>query len=129
LIEPQNQGQLFVSGFVVVWPQNHCDGFSRFDLKTGGDGFSRFGLKTDGYGFPDLGLKTDSCSLVIYSSKSPRWFFGFGLKTKRASVCRLRHKTNGGWSAQHMPRDLATCFVRKLVGLKFPSLAKRLVKA
>jgi hypothetical protein len=23
----------------VVWPQNHSDGFHRFDLKTGGDGF------------------------------------------------------------------------------------------
>jgi hypothetical protein len=24
----------------VVWPQNHFDGFLRFDLKTGGDGLS-----------------------------------------------------------------------------------------
>jgi hypothetical protein len=27
-------------GLSVVWPQNHYDGFLRFDLKTGGDGLS-----------------------------------------------------------------------------------------
>jgi hypothetical protein len=31
-----------------VWPQNCCDCFLQFGLKTGGDGFSRFGLKTGG---------------------------------------------------------------------------------
>jgi hypothetical protein len=35
-----------------------------------------------GGGFPGLGLKTGSFSLVIWFSKSPRRFFGFGLKTK-----------------------------------------------
>jgi hypothetical protein len=29
-----------------------------------------------------LGLKTGSSSLVIWASKSPRWFLGLGLKTK-----------------------------------------------
>jgi hypothetical protein len=29
-----------VDGLSVVWPQNHFDGFLRFDLKTGGDGLS-----------------------------------------------------------------------------------------
>jgi hypothetical protein len=56
LVEPQNQGRRFVSGlaskplgqFSLVWPQNQCDGFLQFGLKTGGDGFSRFGLKTGG---------------------------------------------------------------------------------
>jgi hypothetical protein len=28
-----------VDGLSVVWPQNHWDGFLRFDLKIGGDGF------------------------------------------------------------------------------------------
>jgi hypothetical protein len=52
-----------------------------------------------GGGFPGLGLKTGSFSLVIWASKSPRQFLGLGLKTKWASVCRLRHKTDGGRSA------------------------------
>jgi hypothetical protein len=52
-----------------------------------------------GGGFPGLGLKTDSYCLMICASKSPRRFLDFGLKTKQASVCRLRHKTDGGRSA------------------------------
>jgi hypothetical protein len=46
-------------------------------------------------GFPGLGLKIGSSGLVIWASKSPRRFLGLGLKTKQASVCRLRHKTDG----------------------------------
>jgi hypothetical protein len=49
-----------------------------------------------GGGFPDLGLKTGSFGLVIWTSKSPQRFLVLGLKTKRASVCQLRHKTDGG---------------------------------
>jgi hypothetical protein len=41
-----------VNGMLVVWLQNHWDGFSRFDLKTSGDGFSQFALKTGGSSFP-----------------------------------------------------------------------------
>jgi hypothetical protein len=52
-----------------------------------------------GGGFPGLILKTGSSGLVIWDSKSPRRFFGLGLKTKHASVCRLHHKTDGGRSA------------------------------
>jgi hypothetical protein len=52
-----------------------------------------------GGGLPSLGLKTGSYGLVIWASKSLRRFFGLGLKTKQASVCRLRHKTDGGRSA------------------------------
>jgi hypothetical protein len=52
-----------------------------------------------GGGFPGLGLKTGSYGLVIWASKSPRWFLGLGRKTKQASVCRLCHKTNGWRSA------------------------------
>jgi hypothetical protein len=43
-------------------------------------------------GFLGLGLKTGSSGLVIWASKSPRRFLGFGPKTKQASVCRLCHK-------------------------------------
>jgi hypothetical protein len=35
-----------------------------------------------GGGFPNLGLKTGCSCLVIWASKSPRWFSGLGLKTK-----------------------------------------------
>jgi hypothetical protein len=52
-----------------------------------------------GGGFPDLGLKTGSSGSVIWASKSLRQFLGLRLKTKQASVCRLRHKTDGGRSA------------------------------
>jgi hypothetical protein len=60
--------------------------------------------------FPGLDLKIDRSSLVIWASKSSRRFLGFGLKTKRASVYRLCHKTNGGRSARDTYRDLAVCF-------------------
>jgi hypothetical protein len=48
---------------------------------------------------PGLGLKSGSSGLVIWASKSPRWFLGLGLKTKWVSICRLHHKTNGERSA------------------------------
>jgi hypothetical protein len=73
--------------------------------------------------FPGLGLKTDSFGLVICVSKSPQQFLGLGLKTKWASVCRLRHKTNAGRSARDTHRDLAACFTWKQVWLGFFSLA------
>jgi hypothetical protein len=68
-----------------------------------------------GGGFPGLGLKTGSSSLVIWVSKSPRWFLGLTLKTKQISVCWLRHKTDGGRSARDTHRDLAACFAWKQV--------------
>jgi hypothetical protein len=103
------------------------DGFSRFGLKIGGVGFSLFDLKTGG-GLPGLGLKTSNFDLVIWASKSPRRFLGLGLKTKRAMVCRLRHKTDGRMKmVRAKRRDLAACFTWKQVG--FPSLASRLVEA
>ena len=67
--------------------------------------------------------------LVIWASKSPRRFLGLGLKTKQASVCRLRHKTDGGRTARDTRRDLAACFGAKQVWLGFPSLASRLAEA
>jgi hypothetical protein len=76
-----------------------------------------------GVGFPGLGLKTGSSGLVIWASKSPRRFLALGLKTKWASVCRLRHKINGGRSARDTRRDLAVCLASKQVWLGFPNLA------
>jgi hypothetical protein len=70
-----------------------------------------------GGGFPGLGLKTGSFGLVIWASKSPRRFLSFGLKTMQATVCRLRHKTDGRAMAWHTYRDLATRFAWKQVGL------------
>jgi hypothetical protein len=64
-----------------------------------------------GGGFSGLGLKTSSSGLVIWASKSPRWFLGLGLKTMQASVCGLRHKTDGGRSVRDTRRDLAACLV------------------
>jgi hypothetical protein len=32
-------------------------------------------------GYPGLSLKTYNYDLVIWASKSPRWFLGLGLKT------------------------------------------------
>jgi hypothetical protein len=63
-----------------------------------------------GGGFSGLGLKTGNSGLVIWTSKSPRWFLGLGLKTKQTLVCRLCHKTNVGRSAWDMRRDVAACF-------------------
>jgi hypothetical protein len=83
-----------VDGLKVILPQNHRDGFSRFDLKIGGDSFFRFGLKTGDECFSGLGLKIDSYGLVIWVTKSPRRFLGLCLKTKRVTVCRLRYKTD-----------------------------------
>jgi hypothetical protein len=98
-----------VDGLSVVWPQNHWDDFLRFGLKTGGGGFLRFILKTS-CGFFALDIKTGSYGLVIWASKSPRRFIGLCLKTKQATVCRLRHKTDGRAMAWDMRRDLTACF-------------------
>jgi hypothetical protein len=68
-----------------------------------------------GGGFSDFGLKTDSCGLVIWASKSPRRFLGLCLKIKQASVCRLRHKTDGGGSVWDTRRDLAAYLTWKQV--------------
>jgi hypothetical protein len=73
--------------------------------------------------FFGLCLKIGSSGLVIWASKSLRRFLGLGLKTKQVSVCRLRHKTNGGRPAQDTRRDIAACLAWKQVWLEFPSLA------
>jgi hypothetical protein len=76
-----------------------------------------------GGGFSGLDLKIGSSSLLIWALKSPRWFLVLVLKTKQASVCRLRHKNNRGRSAQDTRRDLAACLAWKQVWLDFSSLA------
>jgi hypothetical protein len=60
--------------------------------------------------FLGLCLKTGNSGLVIWASKSPRWFLSLGLKTMQASVCWLRYKTDGGRLARDTRRDLAACF-------------------
>jgi hypothetical protein len=80
-------------------------------------------------GFPDLGIKTSSYGLMTWASKSPWRFIGLGLKTKQASVCQLRLKTDERAMLWDMHRDLAACFAWKQVGLGFPSLVSRLAEA
>jgi hypothetical protein len=65
--------------------------------------------------FSCLDLKTSSFGLVFWASKSSRRFLGLVPKIKWASVCRLRHKTDGGRSARDTCRDLAACFAWKQV--------------
>jgi hypothetical protein len=90
----------------VVWPQNHLDSFTSLASKLVATvspgltsklavGFLVEPQNQGGGGFPNLGLKTGSSALVIWASKSLRRFLGLELKTKQASVCRLRHKTDG----------------------------------
>jgi hypothetical protein len=64
-----------------------------------------------GGGFSGLSLKIGSSGLVIWVSKSPRRFFGLGLKIKWVSVCRLCHKTDRGRSVRDTRRDVVVCFV------------------
>jgi hypothetical protein len=71
--------------------------------------------KQGGGGFPGLDFKIDNFGLLICAPKSPRRFFGLGLKTKQASVYRLRHKTDGERSARDTCRDLAAYFAWKQV--------------
>jgi hypothetical protein len=96
-----------VDGLSVVWPQNHWDNFFWFGLKIGGDGFLQFSLKTGGNNFlvePQnqgggaflcFGLQTRSYGLMIWISKLPRRVLALRLKIKHASICQLRHKTDG----------------------------------
>jgi hypothetical protein len=64
----------------------------------------------DGGGSPGLSPKTGSFGLVIWALKSSRRFLDLGFKTKWASVCRLRHKTDGRMSARDTRQDLLPCF-------------------
>jgi hypothetical protein len=117
-----------VDGLSVVWRQNHMDCFLQFGLKTGGDSFLVEPQNQGGGGFPGLALKTGSYDLVIWVSKSPRRFLDLSLKTKQATVYRLRHKSDGRVMVWDTRRDLAACFTWKQVGLRFFSLASKLAE-
>jgi hypothetical protein len=143
LVEPQNQGRRFMSGLASKLVATVSSGLAS---KPGAMVFSSLTSKLvatvspsltskpvvgflvepqnlGGGGFPGFGLKTGSSGLVIWDSKSPRQFLGLCLKTKWASVCRLRHKTDRGRSVRDTRRDLAACFTWKQFWLGFPSLA------
>jgi hypothetical protein len=57
------------AGFLVE-PQNHWDGFLRFDLKTGGNSFSQLGLKIGGRGFFQFDIKIGGSGFLVWTSKS-----------------------------------------------------------
>jgi hypothetical protein len=109
LIDPQNHWD----GLSEVWLRNHWDGFLRFDLKTSSDGFLVEPQNQGGGGFSGLDLKIDSYDLVIWALKSLRRFLVLDLKIKQATVCRLRHETNGRTTTWDTRRDLAACFAWK----------------
>jgi hypothetical protein len=96
----------------LVWPQNQGLQFVS-------------GLASKPLGrFLGLGLKIGSYSLMIWAPKSPRRFLDLDLKIKRATIYRLRHKTNGRMKTAWGTRgDLTACFVWKEVGLRLPSVA------
>jgi hypothetical protein len=102
LVEPQNQGQRFVSGLAskpLDWFVSDLASkpLRRFVSGSALQPLGRFlsvGFKTDGDGFSQIGLKTGRYGLMIWVSISPRWFLRLGLKTKRAFIYRLRHKTD-----------------------------------
>jgi hypothetical protein len=71
-----------------------------------------------GGGFPDLGLKIGSSGLMIWASKSPRWFLGLSLKIMQTSVYWLHHKTDGGRLAWDTRRNLVACLAWKQVWLE-----------
>jgi hypothetical protein len=82
-----------VDSLLVVWPQNHWDGFLWLDLKTGDDGFLWFGLKTGGSGFLIWASKPTATvwwfepqnycdGLLVWASKPCRqWFVGCAIKS------------------------------------------------
>jgi hypothetical protein len=85
--------------------------------------------KQGGREFPALTFKTGNYNLLIWASKSPRWFFCLSHKTKLPTVYRLRHKTDIRATAWDTHRDLTTCFTCKQVMLWFHSLVLRLADA
>jgi hypothetical protein len=64
---------------------------------------------------PGLTSKPAVSFLVEPQNQGSREFLGLGLKTKWASVCRLRHKIDGVRSAWDTHRDLTVCFTWKQV--------------
>jgi hypothetical protein len=107
LVKPQNQGRRFCEWFDLKTTRTVFTSLtSKLVATVSPDlaskltvGFLIEPQNQGGGGFPGLDLKTGISGLVIWASKSPRRFLGFGLKIKQVLVCRLRHKTNGGRSA------------------------------
>jgi hypothetical protein len=137
LVKPQNQCDDLLIGWSenhwdslwMVWPQNHWDGLSVVYPQNHWDDLSVIWHQNHWDSFSQFDLKTDSYGLVIWFSKSPRQFLGLCLKTKRAMVYRLCHKTDRRIkTVRGTHRDLAACFTRKKVGLGFFSLASRLTE-
>jgi hypothetical protein len=118
LVEPQKQGRRFVSGLASKPAATVFSSLVSKLVATVSSGLASkpavgFLVESQnqgGGGFLGLGLKTGSFGLVIWASKLSRRFLGLGLKTRWASVCRLRHKTDGGRSARDTRRDLAASF-------------------
>jgi hypothetical protein len=91
LVEPQNQVRRFVSGLA----SKSLGQVSRFGSQNWQLWFvSGFASKPLGW-VSRFGLKTGNKALVIWASKSLRGFPGLGLKTMRATVSLLCHKTDG----------------------------------
>jgi hypothetical protein len=108
LVEPQNQGRTVSSGLASKPVVTVFSSLASKLVATVSPGLASkpavgFLVEPQNQGsggFLALGLKTGSYGLVIWASKSPRWFLDLRLKTKQASVCRLHHKTDGGRSAR-----------------------------
>jgi ribosomal protein L34 len=64
---------------------------------------------------PGLASKLTVVFLVEPQNQGGGGSPSLGLKTKQASVYRLRHKTDGGRSVRDTRRDLAVCLVWKQV--------------
>jgi hypothetical protein len=95
LVEPQSQGRWFVSGLasksvVMVFT-----------------GLASKPVATVFAGLPQNQWRRFS---PVWPQNWWRQFIGLAMKIKWASVCRLRHKTDGGRSARNIHQDLADCF-------------------
>jgi hypothetical protein len=110
-----------------------------FDLKTIRTVCQWFDFKTTVMVSPGLASKSVVDDFSVWTSKPAAtvWWFGsknhrlliLCLKTKRITVCRLRHKTDGRmkttWGTY---QDLVACFVWKQGELGFINLVSRLMK-
>jgi hypothetical protein len=85
-----------------------------------------FDLKTTWTVSPSITSKPVVAVFLVWPQNQGWRFLGLSLKTMRASVCRLNHKTDGGRMARDTHRDLAASFTWKQVVLGFFNLALRL---
>jgi hypothetical protein len=70
----------------VVWPQDHSDGFHRFDLKTSDDGFRCLASKPVATVSPGLASKLAVGFLVEPQNQGGGGFLGLGFKTGSSSL-------------------------------------------